>query len=204
MNSYYQKIIRLWAGNLAQDMKGNKEDNQAVMAYGLFVILFNTAAALVTVLVGAVLGTFSATALTFLTSGSLRLFTGGYHCSSPIKCLLLTIGIFNFLGLCSVFLTDYLGTNLVIGLVLITMVLSFLFILKFAPLEAPNKPIKPALKPGLRKMGLGVWFFWAVVLIILMVLNLNDNKQTILAIQLGIAYQTFSILSLLKNKNQGG
>ncbi|AEF92917.1 Accessory gene regulator B [Desulfotomaculum nigrificans CO-1-SRB] len=202
MMKNYKKLIDSWATTLAQPMQGNKEDNRAIMAYALHLVIFNIILTLSTLLTSIWLGVFATAAVALLASGSLRIFSGGYHCSSPVTCLLLTVSLFNIYGEGAVILTNYTKFYQVLGALIVIMWLALWFIIKNAPVETPNKPIREERKPGLKKKALMVWLFWTVILVILTVIDFNGYKQFILAIGLGIANQTFSISGWLKNKRK--
>ncbi|MEW6065376.1 accessory gene regulator B [Desulforamulus profundi] len=201
MKKQYQNTINLWAETIARSRQGNLEENKAVMAYALHLLLFNLLVVIATLLTSFILGTFPTVAVTLIASGSLRIFTGGYHCSSPIVCLILSVGLMNFYGQAAVKLAGIMGLYHVLIFLIITMALSLYFILKNAPVETTNKPIKVERRNVLKKKGLRVWFFWVVALTLVSVHNINDYKDFILAIGLGIINQTFSISGILRNKS---
>lgn len=200
MNKLYQNKISLWAGILAQQRQGNWEDNKAIMAYALHVAIFNAVVILVTLASSVLLGNLSTTAVALIASGSLRIFTGGYHCVNPLTCLVVTAGLFTLYGKVAVQASATLGFSQIVIFLLVTMFLALWFIVKNAPVDTPNKPIKAERRPRLKKMGIRVWILWVIILSTLVTFGFSPYKDIIVAIGLGLASQTFSISGILKNK----
>lgn len=200
MNKLYENKINSWAGVLAQQRHCNREDNKAIMAYALHVAIFNALVILVTLASSVLLGNLSTTAVALIASSSLRIFTGGYHCANPLTCLVVTAGLFNLYGKVAVQASAMLGFSQIVILLLVTMSLVLWFVVKNAPVDTPNKPIKAERRPRLKKMGIRVWILWVIILGTLVTLGFNSYKEVIVAIGLGLANQTFSISGILKNK----
>lgn len=200
MNNLYENKINSWADVLAQQRPGKLEDNRAIMAYALRVAIFNTVLIIVTLASGALAGNLFTTVVALMASGSLRIFTGGYHCANPLICLVLTVGLFTIYGKLAVLASTMVDFKQIVIFLLVTMSLCLTFIIKNAPVDTPNKPVREERRPRLRKMGLGVWAFWVIVLGLFLTFGINSYKEVIVAIGLGLANQTFSISGILKNK----
>lgn len=198
MKTQYNLIIEKWAQNMAQHMQGNKETNKSVIAYGFQVFIFSGLTVLVTLLTAFFLGILVTTATALLASGSLRVVTGGYHCSNPFGCMLLTVASMNLYGFVTMNFTNEFRFSQLVVMLGIIMFLCLVFILKKAPVETPNKPIKAERRPVLKKIGLRVWFFWVLLLFTLILFKYDDYSHIVLAAGLGIASQTFSISGILK------
>lgn len=200
MNKLYENKINSWAGVLAQQRQGKLEDNKAIMAYALRVVFFNTLVILVTIVSSALLGNLSTSTIALIASGSLRIFTGGYHCANPLTCLALTAGLFTIYGKVAVEASARLGFSQILIFLLVTMALSLWFIVKNAPVDTPDKPVKEERKPRLKKIGLGIWVFWVVILGFLVTFGFDSYREVVMAIGIGLANQTFSISGIMKNK----
>lgn len=170
------------------------------MAYALHLLLFNSLVVIATVLVSIILGTFPTVIIALISSGSLRIFTGGYHCSSPMVCLIISVGLMNFYGQAAVHLANRISLSDILVFLFITMTFSLCFILKNAPVETPNKPIKVERRKELKNKGFRIWLFWFITIFLLSIYNIDIYKEFLLAIGLGILNQTFSISGVLKNK----
>lgn len=196
----YENTINLWAETISRSRQGNPEENKAVMAYALHLLLFNSLVVIATLLTSVFFGTFLTVITALISSGSLRIYTGGYHCSNPFVCLLLSVGLMNFYGQAAIQLAGRMNLLYILTMLFIVMALSLYFILKNAPVDTPNKPIKMERRTELKNKGLKVWFFWMIVISLLVASNFGDYKEFLLAIGLGIMNQTFSISGVVKNK----
>jgi accessory gene regulator B len=194
----YQQTIEKCAQSLAQHMQGNRSNNQAIINYALQLVVFNTLVAVFTLIVALLLGTFNTTLVALIASGSLRIFTGGHHLANPLHCLVLTVISLNIIGKLAVLLSLYATTTSVMIFIALVMGLALFFIIKNAPVETPNRPIREGRRPGLRQKGLKVWLFWCVVLVSLLLFADKPMSQYILAVGLGIANQTISISKIFK------
>lgn len=194
----YRQTIEKCAQSLAQHMEGNEADNRAIINYALQLVVFNSLVALSTLGVALLLGTFKTTLLALMAGGSLRIFTGGYHLSNPLPCLILTVTSFNIFGKLAVLLSPYATTANLTVFTALVLGLALFFILKNAPVETPNRPIRPERRPGLKRKGLMVWLFWSIVAVVLILLPYRGLTQFVLAIGMGIANQTLSISKLFK------
>ena len=68
---------------------GLDQETYDVIYYGLFVVVTNLFSILSVLLLGLLLNELNKTALFLLFFGPLRLYLGGYHASSPMKCYIL-------------------------------------------------------------------------------------------------------------------
>ncbi|RYD06484.1 hypothetical protein N752_03925 [Desulforamulus aquiferis] len=200
MKTNYNNLIENWSYNIAQYMQGDRDNNKAIVAYGLEVFILNALIGLITVIASILLGIFTTTFSALIASGSLRVFTGGYHSSSPVRCMFLTVIMINLYG----FLANRLGSLLTLyqltGILFFIMLLSYIIINKNAPVDTPNKPIKAERKPMLKKFGLRVWGFWACTVFSVILFKAENLSHVALAIGLGIASQTLSISGVMQNK----
>ena len=89
--------IERTAKKLADTLFRNQRMNQVEktkLEYGLSIVLGITIELALTLLVSAIFGTATYTAIIMLSALFLRFFTGGAHCSSFNRCLLFTILLF--------------------------------------------------------------------------------------------------------------
>ncbi|MDO7788689.1 accessory gene regulator ArgB-like protein [Desulforamulus aquiferis] len=200
MKTNYNNLIENWSDNIAQYMQGDRDNNKAIVAYGLNVVIFNTFVFLATIITAIILGLTVPVFMALIASGSLRFFTGGYHCSQPHHCTIITVIMINLYGYLALVISPMLTLEQLAVILGIIMVLCLYFIIKNAPVETPNKPIKIERRPILKRIGIMVWFFWVVTLTLLVGFTIKDYTYIILAVGMGIASQTFSISGILKNR----
>ena len=99
------------------------QDEEAVIDYGLFVLLFNGSSLLIMLLLGLATGCWLKTILFTLCFVPLRLSLGGYHCQTARQCFI----TFSLLSLIFVILVRVLTTSvdlylLTIGCLLMTLI----------------------------------------------------------------------------------
>ena len=100
-----------------------------VMYYGLFVCVTNTASILSVLLIGTVLGEFKNTIYFLIGFMPLRLFVGGYHASTPMKCY------WYFNVVCTFFIVLFKNidnTNILMPISLASLVLMFVQVRKYS------------------------------------------------------------------------
>ncbi|MBO6047521.1 MAG: accessory gene regulator B family protein [Erysipelotrichaceae bacterium] len=83
------------------------QDEEEIIAYGLFVFLFNGASIALMMSFGLILGCFNKTLLFMTVFIPLRLFLGGYHSSTPQKCIF----FFTTLSLIFIIAVKYLSNS---------------------------------------------------------------------------------------------
>lgn len=148
---------------------------------------------LIILAVSLVLGTVKETMAAVLFAGSLRVFTGGIHATTPTRCALIGGAVFGFLGLGVKYLprpAGYFG-NLMIFLVLATV------IMVFAPRETTNKKITPEQRRVLRIWTVVFLLFFFILL--LCFLHINNSLLT-KALLLGVGWQAVTVSPVLKEK----
>lgn len=192
-------MINSWADTLAASRPGNAENNRAIVAYGLNVFIFNFFIALLALCTALAMDILSTAVVVLVSSGSLRVFTGGFHFANPFTCMLSSVIIVNALGFAAYHLAGILSFGQTIAFLTVVMFSCIYYIIRKAPVETPNKPIKAERRPILKKIGIRMWFCWVIIIILILAVKPDGNYLAIAA-GLGIANQTLSISGILKNK----
>jgi accessory gene regulator B len=113
----------------------SKREDKDFLVYGLSIgieLIFN----MITTIALGFIGGMVLESLVFLVSFSfLRIYAGGYHCKKAITCYFLSSGVVAFVLLMVKFTTA--EQKIMTGLIM--LVFSVLIILKFAPMETPDK-----------------------------------------------------------------
>lgn len=160
---------------------------QAVMAYGLEIVIGVLAKLVCFVVLPLALGILPQTATALAAGSAFRLAAGGAHCTAFYRCLASSLAIFCGLG----FLARYLG-NYTLPLEMIvtgTAVLSFFISLRLAPADTPAKPItNPVYRKRLKMISLAVVAAYAAV-----TLFAPLPAGIILAASFGLLVQVFTI-----------
>ena len=99
-----------------------------VMYYGLYVCVTNMASILSVLLIGAILGEFKNTIFFLIGFIPLRLFVGGYHASTPMKCY----WYFNVLCTIYIILFKYINsTNILMPISLVSLITMLVHVIKY-------------------------------------------------------------------------
>lgn len=115
-----------------------QNEDEEIIAYGLFSILFNIYCFLVCVIIGLIMKQFFESITFFFTFIFIKRFAGGYHAPKEWICLILSsLGIF-ISNLLIRFCISYISLN--IACLLVSFVLGIMICL-LSPLEAENKPL---------------------------------------------------------------
>jgi accessory gene regulator B len=176
--------VRL-ASTLSAELKTTRP--QAVMAYGLEIIIGALVKLACFVALPLALGILPQVAAAFLAGSAFRLAAGGAHCTAFYRCLASSLAVFCCLG----FLARYLGSyslpvkTIVAG----TAMLSLLIALRLAPADTPAKPItNPVYRKRLKMISLAVITTYTMVM-----LSAPLPAGIVLAASFGLLAQVFTI-----------
>lgn len=137
---------------------------QEVFEYGIFSFFFSTLPLLVVILLSIPLGMVFEGFLMIIPFILLRKFTGGFHFSTPLPCILTSVAllIFNLVG---IYVTIYYKTYSIISTL---VVLSLIPIIVYSPIDSQNRKLSEIEKKLFRKiaitLSLIVTFIYSVFL----------------------------------------
>jgi len=181
---------------------GLNEEKIAVANYGLQTIIYTMLGFLIVFMISTLLGVTKTAMAAMLAAALLRNFSGGAHCSTPIKCLMLTSVIFPVLGMFSIILTPMLKEYIIYSIIIVSL-FGLLSVLVWAPVDTPNKPI--SLKKQKKQLK-SISIIVLLVLIILLTLLGNDYLEIKIAVQLGVLWQSLMLwpfgIGLIKKYDQ--
>lgn len=167
-------MLNLLANNMAQffyreNIIQDKEDIE-IYAYGLEVLISSFLSIFSVIIISLFLRMFSGT-LIFLTSFiALRIFTGGYHASTHVKCFLILIMVYG-LNLTMV----YMLPNAFIPFVSLTsLLLSSVLVFVLSPLEDENKPLDHEEREKYRKISIRVLGIFIIAVVIFLIMDANS------------------------------
>lgn len=180
-----------FASWLARETKSNHRE-ELYMAYGLEILLGEVIKATCIIALAWIVGILPEVLTLIITAGVLRLASGGEHCSAYYRCLLGATGWFLLLGW-GVKLLNASLSPIIIYLVAVCMYgLSFLIILKYAPGDTANKPIKEeAERSKFRKWSIFVMTLYAALL--LAIASFSSFYGFVLPMAVGIIAQAFTV-----------
>ena len=93
----------------------------------------------------------------------IRQYIGGYHAKTHLGCM----SIFAVVLCCFAVLSRYIPAECEVWISMLSVILSIFLILKFAPVEHPNKPISGKEKSKLKKSGI-ISAFTVFILVLIM------------------------------------
>ncbi|SMB87933.1 accessory gene regulator B [Desulfonispora thiosulfatigenes DSM 11270] len=129
-------------------------EQEEIITYGLELLVLNLLNLIATLLVGFMLGVFSETIFCALTVMVFRQVAGGAHSNSPWRCLLVTASVIPILSLAGKFLATE-GQAFINILSIMTIVIGFLVIIKYAPSDTPEAPcLSPARKRKMKNLSI--------------------------------------------------
>lgn len=165
-----EKTSNNLAYRLSKALKLNK-DQQEIIAYGAFNLIQTAWCILLVLLFGAIFNvTVKAFIISFIIS-ILRKYSGGAHASSPNRCAL--IGAFMSVGLALItnYINSYINFQVVISIGIITFILAYYAIHRYAPVDSPAKPIvKEATRQKMKKKS----FFVLNILVTIVIVFLSS------------------------------
>lgn len=114
----------------------------------------------------------------FMTFLAIRTFAGGYHCQNKFQCYVLSTILFVF----ALFTMKRIPVFLIVQLNLCLLTIALPLILRFSPLETPNRPLDEVERKYFRKKSLLHLLVESVIIILLMI-----TGQKVLALTMCLA-----------------
>jgi accessory gene regulator B len=180
-----------WAAELAR-MHQLDQEEQAVLAYTIEVIVLNSLDAIFTLALGWALGVFWGTFFCLLTIAAFRHNAGGGHSESPWRCALVTMIVFPLLALGArygstwhIFYTDILS--------LAAILIGFTFILLFAPVDNPKAPISSKRRKKLKIFALVVMAFITIIVLVLRFISWENGLEIQMCLVLSLLWVSFNL-----------
>ncbi len=180
------------AAEYFQKQLGLTQDETEVILYGMRVIVYSLAGILTICIMGWLLGCFWTTVTVALTSGSLRLLSGGAHSSSPVICNLLGMIVAPLLAKTAEFAAVQISQPLLFFIVIIGALFSLVCFYLLAPVDSAAKPItSEEERRKFKYLSLTLAFLLFVGQITL--IFFEQSPALILAVSLGTWWQAFTL-----------
>lgn len=196
-----EKIASLISENVSREL-GYDEEKKAVVQYGTYALIQTLISIFTVFIVGLILGV-TLEALVFLfTVSILRKYSGGAHSDSSNICTMLGIIMSSLAGLLvNLKLLNNININWIIGFIVVIFGMAYYIILKYAPVDTPNKRIKTDKK---RKRMLNeslkiLTIYLFIVLcgaIVYYNFNLGIAKSIIMSLLFGVIWQCITLTSM--------
>lgn len=187
------KIIADITANQLQEQGIIRKDEITIYRYG-FDALCTVMLQMISIFILAiVVGNFFETLLFYLAFIPLRIYAGGYHANTRLKCYLLSLANYIIFSLALVFVPG----KMYFALILCGCVLSGVIVLKYAPIVHRSRKVSNHIKKHYRTVSVVIGSIEIIILLILQVIF--KENPFILALFLGMMSETFSMLAV-KNK----
>jgi len=185
-----EEISRIIAFKISSRISLKNEERE-IVEYGLKVFLSEVFSLSILFIVLFVTGLIKTGMSILIAAGVLRKFSGGAHCSSPMRCTILgvmTVPLFAF----SVERLLIFGENKLLAAAVCLFVLNLFTCLKYAPADSPQKPINEVSKKRLKRGALLLILIAFSVLIAGYLLRYIDISF-LLAASVGFFYQSITL-----------
>lgn len=189
---WINKIANKMASKIGKELSLSNE-KQEIIEYGAISLLSQLLGIILILIAASILNIVRESIVVTLCSMLLRKYSGGAHCSSPIRCGLLSTIVVPLL----VYLGKYIYTfqaPIYIIIVVSLEILSIIIFYLYAPKDSPSKPIKN--KDKIKKFKIkSVYLSFFILLISISLFYFNLGQISILA-ALGVFNQAFSLTKL--------
>jgi accessory gene regulator B len=174
------------------------EETRSCLAYALDSLLFTGGGFITIIIMGTLLGVFRQTLVAAIAGGVLRLFSGGTHCSTPLKCMFTGAALYTFVGWSATKAYNLVLDKFSLSLLMVALaMLSLLIVVKYAPVDCPAKPISSAdYRNKLRNTSV------IVTLILIAITMIKYQTIWEIAISGGLFVQAISLLPRAKSEKQ--
>jgi len=169
------------------------EDKKEVISYAIETTLLSIIGTIMLLCLAYFLNALIPAAVAAVFGGSLRKLSGGAHFNTPLKCLVFGAFTYSFIGVLAKKLFIY---GLIYQYILLmTLLISFLLVLLYAPVDSQAKPIhskKLRIKLKISSMGF-------VLISLLLILVTEDPLINVSAV-LGLLYQSITLLPIFDKR----
>lgn len=149
------------------------EEQREIYIYGFELVICSIISLVIVILIASITGMYYECAIYYVVFSITRLFSGGFHANtylrckiSYIGCLLITLGLFKMMNILQPLYW------------LMLFIFSSLIIVHFAPVENGNKPLSETEKKRAKNITLTLIILWLVISVILYLIE-NSIYQMI-------------------------
>lgn len=140
------------------------EEDAEICSYGLEIFFSSLLELAVIFLISAFVGNFVPTLLFFASFIPLRLYAGGYHADTKLKCFSVSLVVYAVFSVILTFLPKDLYTTVISAEVVYTLLMVYMA----APVVHPNKSVTSAERKVYRKISLAVAMIESIIILALM------------------------------------
>lgn len=178
-----------------------KKEEEEVIIYGAIILLQMLYSILLVVLLGLMFNVVAEAIVISFTGCILRKYSGGVHSSSPNICAVIGAVISVVFSKGVSLIVKTVPLHIQVLLIVASLLYSYLYIYKYAPVESSKKPITDLLKRNrLKRYSLIlVTILYLIICILLFIYKCYTNLYFIIyadCICIGIVWQTFSLTNI--------
>jgi len=176
-----------------KDRLNLSQDEEAIALFGLQFLIYSFTGYISIFVIALLLGCFWTTLVATLTSAFLRLFSGGAHSKTPLRCTILGAVIAPLLGKTALITSPFLTSSGLLLTVMLGFIISLIIVWRLAPVDSPAKPITSSeYRKKMRYLSLA-----SVCLITaaqyLLIINKGSHAAIVLSASLGVWWQAFTL-----------
>lgn len=185
-------ILEEIASNIAEESGKDKE----IILYGLTILINTVFGYLLLILTAYFFGWTSIALAAAISASAFRIFTGGLHAKTNVRCVVNGALIFNLIAFISLIMARLISLSNLKFAILLFGIIAFVTILFLAPVDVPEKPIDSKLqKKILKSLALILCLVWTF-------LAFNNagyfSKEVIIASIFGLLWQMLTLTNFLK------
>ena len=179
----------LWTQGIIQ------EEDIDTCRYGLDVFISSALEIASILIIATFIGNFFQAVLLFTAFIPLRIYAGGYHADTRVKCYLISVGVYVFLTL----FTSVISSKLYATVNIILILLAVVTVLTSAPIIHKNKTICEIERKYYRKLSISICLIESIIILILTVVL--PQSHYIVSLAIGQAAVTVSMIAaIIKGK----
>lgn len=174
------------------------EEKSAVISYGIFAFFQILASLCIVALAGFCCGVlFQALVVSFAIS-ILRQYSGGIHATRPSVCLIIGTVVTIAIALIVHYLLVYIDSLYTLSMCVVLLILSYYIVIKFAPVDSPEKPIRTQKKRAkMKKLSLVVLSIYLMIVCILVIVYFSKGDirclEYVMCICMAAGWQVFTL-----------
>lgn len=189
------KYMSKYVAELLESEGVIKQNDVDVCRYGLEVFLSSFVEILTILVVSALLNNFIETVLFFAGFVPLRVYAGGYHANTKLRCYMVSVLVYGLFSVVLIVLPLYYYTYVN----LISCVFSLIMVWKYAPIIHSRRRINTTEKKRYKKISVGIAVFQAVIIVAMTMCTKNNIFVFSFSIGQGMAVLSM-LAAIIKNK----
>lgn len=174
------------------------EEKSAVISYGIFAFLQILTSIAIVTLLGLLLGVVLEALVVSFAISILRQYSGGIHATKPSLCIILGTVVTIAIALIVHYTIGLILVEVILSIIIVIMAVSYYLVIKLAPVDSPEKPIRTQSKRNkMKKLSLiilSLYFICIIVLTIISFVKCNISYlEFAVCICLACGWQVFTL-----------